>query len=211
VSPIDIDRGEAWRRAVRELVRPEYEHEALPDRIMRYVQQFFADLLNATGGGLAGGVIAAIVIVLVLGVLAGLLVWQAGRASRARATPVGEVLGGRARSAAEHRAEAERLAAQERWAEAVRERLRAVARDLEERALVGAQPGRTADELAAEAARSFPALAAELTTAARIFDDITYGEVPGTAAAYASLRDLDDRLRSTAPALAGGGAVVTRR
>ena len=73
--------------------------------------------------------------------------------------------------------------------------------------IVDSTPGRTAGELAAEAGRALPALAAELTAAARVFDDVTYGEVPGTAEAYGILRDrLDDRLRPR-PAAAGTKAV----
>ncbi|WP_449066361.1 DUF4129 domain-containing protein, partial [Planomonospora algeriensis] len=58
--------------------------------------------------------------------------------------------------------------------------LRAVARDLEERAVVEELPGRTADELAAEAGRALPGFAGELAEAARLFDDVTYGDLPGT-------------------------------
>ncbi|WP_344833498.1 DUF4129 domain-containing protein [Nonomuraea dietziae] len=60
-------------------------------------------------------------------------------------------------------------------------------------------PGKTADELAAEAGRSLPAFAEELAAAARAFDDVAYGGVPGSPAAYAMLRDLDERLRLARP------------
>ncbi|GAA5044105.1 hypothetical protein HNP84_004556 [Thermocatellispora tengchongensis] len=202
--PVDIERGEAQGRALRELLGGRYEHESLPDRVMRTVQQYLGDLFDTTAGP-AGGLLAVAGIVLVLGGLVALLVWQAKRASRGRAKRAAEdIFGARARSAAEHRAESERLAAEGQYAEAVRERLRAVARDLEERAVVDGLPGRTADELAREAGRALPAFAADLAAAARVFDDVTYGEVPGTPAAYETLRSLDERLRAAKPALAEG-------
>jgi hypothetical protein len=54
-----------------------------------------------------------------------------------------------------------------------------------------------------------PDLAAELRRAAVTFNDVTYGERPGTETAYRTIADLDDHLRSrraagaTAPATPG--------
>ena len=59
--------------------------------------------------------------------------------------------------------------------------------------------GRTADEMAAEAGLALPAEAAALRDAARMFDDICYGERPGTAAGYALVSDLDTRIKAAAP------------
>ncbi|MER7501293.1 DUF4129 domain-containing protein [Nonomuraea pusilla] len=214
-----IGRDDAARRAAEELLKPGYEKESLLDRLYRYVTQFLGDLLDgATGGGTTGGVIAAVVITLIiLGVLV-LVGRQLRKASRAAAPAAGGLFGERALTAAEHRAAAERLAAEGRWSEAIRERLRAIARDLEERALVDGMPGRTADELAAEAGTALPGFAAELAAAARSFDDVTYGGVEGTQEAYLSMSDLDERLRQARPAPlapahagAGGGSGATGR
>ncbi|TDC06767.1 DUF4129 domain-containing protein [Nonomuraea longispora] len=195
-----IDREEAARQAARELLDPAYETESLPDRVYRWVMQFLGDLVDATvGGGPAGGVIASVVIVLIiLGVIV-LISWQLRRSARRNAPAVGALFGRRTMSAAEHRQAAERLAAEEQWAPALQERLRAIARDLEERALVDGMPGRTADELAAEAAVSLPDLADELAMAARSFDDVTYGGVPGTREAYTRMAGLDDRVSQARP------------
>ncbi|MFB4282706.1 MULTISPECIES: DUF4129 domain-containing protein [unclassified Nonomuraea] len=207
-----IDRGEAARKAAEELLKPGYEQESLLDEIYRRVMQFLGDLADAAiGGGSTGGIIAAVLITLIiLGVIA-LVAWQLRRTARRRAQAVGGLFGERAMTAAEHRQAAERLATEGRWTEAVQERLRAIARDLEERALVDGMPGRTADELAAEAAVSLPGFAAELGAAARSFDDVTYGGVPGTREAYDAMASLDERLRqarpvplATAPVGAGG-------
>ena len=78
-------------------------------------------------------------------------------------------------------------------------------------------PGRTATELARDAGRAVPNLAAELVRAADAFNDVTYGERPGTESAYRMIADLDDHLRrhtaaatasSLAPAAAEGWAEV---
>ncbi|MFG1942051.1 DUF4129 domain-containing protein [Nonomuraea sp. NPDC048826] len=195
-----IGREEAAERAARELLGPQYAQEPLFDRLMRYARQFINDLLDATaGGGTAGGILAAIVILLLLVSVAVLITWQVRRAGRRRAAPSGELFDDRRLTAAEHRQAAERFAAESRWTEAIQERLRAIARDLEERALVDGMPGRTADELAAEAGLALPPFAADLTAAARSFDEVTYGGVPGTSAAYDFMTALDTRLATARP------------
>ncbi|MFJ2032381.1 DUF4129 domain-containing protein [Streptosporangium sp. NPDC087985] len=200
-SPIDIDRGRARREAAQELLRSEYAKESLIDRAIRAVDQFLGDLLDQQSIGIVGSVTAWAVLAVIVAAAVVAVVMIARRVSRNGTAHREGIFGDRRRTAAEHREAAERLAGEGRWAEAVRERLRAVARDLEDRAIVDSMPGRTADELAAEAGRALPEFAAELTAAARVFDDVTYGEVPGTAEAYGVLRDLDGRLRTARPAL----------
>ncbi|TMR98230.1 DUF4129 domain-containing protein [Nonomuraea basaltis] len=195
-----IDREEAARRAAEELLKPGYEKESLLDLLYRRFDQFLGDLVDAaTGGGPVGGIIASAVIVLIIIGVIVLISWRLRKTARRNALAVGALFGERAMSAAEHRQAAERLAAEGRWGEAIQERLRAIARDLEERALVDGMPGRTADELAAEAALALPGFAAELAAAARSFDDVTYGGVPGTREAYEAMSLLDDQLRQARP------------
>lgn len=203
-----VDRGEAADRAARELLDPGYEHESLFDLIHRRVTQFLGDLVDAVGGGgSAGGIIAAALIVAILLGVMTLITWRLRRTARQRAPGTSGLFGGRTMNAADHRREAERLAAEGAWTEAVQERLRAIARDLEERAIVDGMPGRTAHELANEAAWSLPGFAGELAAAARSFDDVTYGGVLGTREAYERMASLDDRLRQARPApLATAGA-----
>jgi hypothetical protein len=55
-------------------------------------------------------------------------------------------------------------------------------------------PGRTASELATDAAARLPALAADLSRAASAFNDVAYGATPGTRAAYQLIAELDGRL-----------------
>ncbi|MGZ8815633.1 MAG: DUF4129 domain-containing protein, partial [Mycobacterium sp.] len=71
--------------------------------------------------------------------------------------------------------------------------------------VLDAIPGRTATELARDAGKALPALAAELTQAASSFNDVTYGERPGTESAYRMIADLDDHLRSNTRTNADAG------
>ena len=70
-------------------------------------------------------------------------------------------------------------------------------------------PGRTADELAAQAGARFPGHAADLAAAARLFDQIRYGGGAGTRDGYERLCALDAALAGTAlpdrPGAAGAG------
>lgn len=83
---------------------------------------------------------------------------------------------------------ADQLAAAGRYAEAVRERLRAIVRDLIERGLIPPSPGWTVTELARQASLTVPALTGSLTGGAEIFSRIWYGLVPATAADDAAMR-----------------------
>jgi hypothetical protein len=202
-----IGRGDGADRAARELLDPQYTDEALLDRLYRYFDQFLGDLMDGVaGGGTAGGIIAAVLIVLILLAVATLVGWQLRKTSRRNAMTAGALFGARTTTAAEHRRTAERLASEGHWSEAVQERLRAIARDMEERALVDGMPGRTADELAAEAGAALPDFAAELTAAARSFDEVAYGGVAGTRGAYETMAALDERLRLARPVPMGGTA-----
>ncbi|GGK64783.1 hypothetical protein Sme01_25110 [Sphaerisporangium melleum] len=197
-----IGRDEARRRAVEELVKPEYQQESLLERAYRMLREFIDTLMDGAPGGVPGGVLALVLVLLLVAGLLVLIAWQARRATGVRRAAAEGLFGPRARTAEEHRAEAERMATESRWSDAIRERLRAVARDLEDRAIVTPQAGRTADELAGAAGRELPALAPALAAAARLFDDVTYGQVPGTAEGYGSLVDLDAAVRAARPAAA---------
>jgi hypothetical protein len=76
---------------------------------------------------------------------------------------------------------ADRLAAEGRYAEAVRERLRAIVRGLAERRAVEVLPGMTVTEVAHAAAAVAPRVEPPLRGATGIFSDIWYGQLPATA------------------------------
>jgi hypothetical protein len=75
---------------------------------------------------------------------------------------------------------ADELAAAGRYAEAVRERLRAIVKELVERGVIEHRPGWTVTELAAAAARERPTTADPLRAAAGVFSGIWYGLLPAT-------------------------------
>ncbi|MEU6104237.1 DUF4129 domain-containing protein [Streptomyces flaveolus] len=202
--PVTTPRDPAQEAARRELSKRMY-HDNDPSWVQRalnalwdWIDELFARASTATPGGTLGLVV---VIVAVLAVL-GALWWRLGTPRR---TPVSApaLFDDRPRSAADHRAAAEAHAAQGHWSQAVQERMRAVVRALEERALLDIRPGRTADEAATEAGRALPAHGGRLRAAARDFDDVAYGGRPGTEQSYRRLADLDRDLERSKPLLAG--------
>ncbi|QSB15958.1 DUF4129 domain-containing protein [Natronosporangium hydrolyticum] len=91
--------------------------------------------------------------------------------------------------AAELAVSADQLAAQGRYAEAVRERLRAIVRELVERQVLGYQAGWTVTELAAAGGAAVPAAAAPLAAASETFSRIWYGHRPAGPAEDAAMRN----------------------
>lgn len=200
--PVDIPRLPAREAAERELSKPMY-HENDPNLLERALDRFWewlAGVLDAAAGASPGGPLGLVVIALVVVALAAALWWRLGTPHRT-AVAGDALFDDRPLSAAEHRTTAEAHAAAGRWNQAVQERMRAIVRSLEERALLEPRPGRTADEAAAEAGRPLPAHAEALRSAARTFDDVTYGGRTANQQAYTRLRDLDTELGRAKPDL----------
>lgn len=201
--PLTIPRAPAREAARRELSKHMY-HENDPGWFERalnafwdWVEDLFSNASTVTPGGTLGLVVVIVVVLAVLGALW----WRLGAPHR-QPTSAAALFDDRPRSAAEHRAAAEAHAAQGHWSQAVQERMRAVVRSLEERALLDARPGRTADEAAAEAGRALPSHTDRLRAAARDFDDVTYGGRSGTEQSYHRITELDRDLERTKPQLA---------
>ncbi|MFF3211415.1 DUF4129 domain-containing protein [Streptomyces sp. NPDC002886] len=197
---------EAAREAARhELSKPAY-HENDPGLVQRALNRFWewvGDLFDRASGATPGGTLGLLAIIVFALLVTAALWWRLGTLGRTASRTPGTLFDDGVRSAADHRASAEALAGEGRWSEAVQERMRAVVRSLEERTLLDPRPGRTADEAAAEAARSLPSHATALRTAARTFDDVTYGAHPATPDMYATLTTLDGALSHTKPLLTG--------
>ena len=85
---------------------------------------------------------------------------------------------------------ADRLAAEGRYAEAVRERLREMVRLLVVRQVVEPRPGLTVVELTEAAARTRPQVGPTLHAAGAIFSDLWYAQRPATAAHDRRMREL---------------------
>ena len=76
----------------------------------------------------------------------------------------------------------------------MRERLRAVVRELEALGVLDPRPGRTADEVAREAGTAVPEVADDLSRAVGVFAEVWYGGRPADAEGYAVLVEVDRRL-----------------
>lgn len=98
-------------------------------------------------------------------------------------------------TADQHRKRADEHAAAGRYGEAIRERMRAVTRELEDRGVLDSRPGRTADEIAAEAGRLVPGIRTDLRRGAWIFDEVWFGERTATATWDAEMAAIDTRIR----------------
>jgi hypothetical protein len=203
--PVDPDAETAreWLRA--ELADPVYhERPNLLQRAWDWILEQLAQAQDAVGG--LDTRVATLIAVGILVVAVAIALVVAGpvrRARRDRRASV-DVFGDDTRTAAELRAAADAAAAQGRWSDAVLDRFRALLRSLEERVVLEARPGRTADEGAREAGVRLPACAEDLTRAARLFDDVCYGDADATAEDDAWLRALDTRVAATRPAAVAG-------
>ncbi|MFE2061444.1 DUF4129 domain-containing protein [Streptomyces sp. NPDC059467] len=201
--PVTIPRDPAREAARRELSKRMY-HENDPglfQRALNAVLDWIDRLLSVAASATPGGALGLVVVVLAVIAVLGALWWRLGTPRRQPASAAA-LFDDRPRSAAEHRAAAEAHAAQGHWNQALQERMRGVVRALEERALLDARPGRTADEAAAEAGRALPAHTDGLRAAAREFDDVTYGGRRATQASYERIAELDRDLERTKPVLA---------
>ena len=201
--PVDIDRDQARAAARRELADPAYR-AAEPswfERALAWVFEQLAELLGDVAATVPTG-IGSLVILAVLVVIVAIIVrLRMGKAVGTGRRREGRVFSGRPRTAAEHRRAAEDALARDELGEAVRERFRAVVRELEQRGLLDERPGRTADEAAAEGAEQLPGCAAELGMAARIFDDVWYGGRPATREAYDEVAAADVEVQAQRPAV----------
>ncbi|MFE0511570.1 DUF4129 domain-containing protein [Streptomyces sp. NPDC058964] len=200
--PVTIPRDPAREAARRELSKRMY-HENDPGLFQRALDAFWNWLDRVFGAASAatpGGAIGLLVVILAVVAVLAALWWRLGTPRR-RPTSTPALFDDRPRSAAEHRAAAEAHAAQGHWNQALQERMRAIVRALEERALLDVRPGRTADEAAAEAGRTLPSHADRLGAAAREFDDVTYGGRRAGERSYQRIAELDRDLEGTKPVL----------
>lgn len=199
-----VGRDEAREIARRELEKPIYHRddpsllERMFQRVSDWLDELFSTVADPGRGGRGGGWIALTVIIVALVAVIAIVLWMMWGRQNTRSER-STLLEDRPSAARDHRANAARHAADGQWAEAIRERLRAVARDLEERAILDPRPGRTADELAEQTAQALPDLAEELHVGVRIFDDVWYGDRPATREGYERLTALDKLVQSARP------------
>ena len=195
-----IGRQTGQRLARDELAKAVYHpHQSFGQWLLSHAGSLLTKFFNGTSGAIPGGWWAMVALAaLAAGVVAVILRWI-GPVARSHRTAAGALSGHALLTAREHREQAERSAAEGDYSAAILEYLRAIAAGLEERAVLIPDLGRTADELAAEAGRLLPGHAAELTAAARLFDDVCYGEQHGTRAGCERLRDLAAAIAPAGP------------
>lgn len=194
--PAPLTRGGAAHAAHDELskhvyqqARPSIEQQVI-SAVERWLVNAYHRIIQATPGGAVG------LLVIIAAVAGAVLVFsRRGVSARRRGGQTGLELPADT-SSDQLRAQADALASRGEWAEAVRARLRAVVRLLEERGVIDPRPGRTASEVAAEAGDARPDLRDQLRKSAQTFGEIWYGRRPATAADDAVLRELDAALRA---------------
>jgi hypothetical protein len=205
LAAVPVGRDEARRAAEEELSKGIYhQNDPSPiDRAIDAVLDWIGDLLSRVSGATPGGAGGVLVLFLLIVGLAAFVLHRTGPLRRGARTGVPRIeLSGNV-DAEEHRRRADAHAAEGRFAEAVRERMRAIVRELESRGVLEPRPGRTADEVARDAGALVPVVAAELRTAAAVFDEVWYGGRPATAQAEAAVRQADQRIRQAQLAVAG--------
>jgi hypothetical protein len=189
-----LSREEAAEAARDELAKRPYQdaQPSLAVRAITWVLERLADLLDTAAATAPGGLLG---VLLLLALLAAVVAVVLTRLRPGR-TGSGRMLfdAGRTLTAADHRTRAAEAAAAGRFDDAVRERLRAVVRELEARGVLDPRPGRTADEVAREAGAAVPEVAGDLRRAVQVFDEVWYGGRPATAESYRVLVEVDDRL-----------------
>lgn len=136
---IDIDRDAAHRAAQDELNKPIYSKGSAADQFLDWLNDLIYRMLQKTAT-VPGGWFTATVLLILLAVAVFVAVHVARRTMRARRGGDQLLFEAAQLTAAQHRATAESYAAEGDWAAAIRHRLRAVARQLEETGVLAAAP-----------------------------------------------------------------------
>jgi hypothetical protein len=205
--PVDPDAPVAQRWLEQELSKPQYQgsRPSLFQQILQSFLDWLQSLLPKTGpGGLRLPDLSALLPVLLVLLVVGLLVVafivfgvpRLNRRSRAGDELFGE---DDDRDADALRRDAARAAAAGDYATAIAELFRALARRLDERAVVSTFPGTTARGFARRAGEAFPAAADRLAVCAIDFDDVRYLGGAGTPEQWGRIRELEAQLHDARP------------
>ncbi|HVB41567.1 MAG TPA: DUF4129 domain-containing protein [Streptosporangiaceae bacterium] len=187
------------RREGQRLARKELAEVSFFQRVLNWLGHLLSATSSAVPTGWFGLIVLAVLAVLVITVV---VFWI--RPARSRRSTAASILTRQVRSAQDYRKAAVRLASESDFARAIVEGVRAIAAELEERAILPPRPARTADELAVEAGRELPALADDLRAVTRLFDDVRYGDRDGTKAGYDLVTKVDGQVQSAARRDGGG-------
>lgn len=203
-TPVSPDREEARRWAIEELAKPQYP--AAQPSWLEQLWNDFVDWLASLDGGDTGPdgdfavpLIGALAVVLVI---VAVLVVRPRLNARRRAAK--EVFDDEpALDADVYRSRASAAAGRNDWQAAVVEQFRALVRSAEDRAIIEARAGRTADEAADELGQAFGPARQQLDSAASVFDAVRYGKAEASAADYEAVRTLDSDLAAMKPGFDG--------
>jgi hypothetical protein len=209
-----VTRDGAREEARRELSKSIYDEaepswftrliEWINDKIASFFDWLTPDPSDKGIGGFTGlGTLALLIVIVVVVVVVRRWLGPVRRAAR---TDDSDVDLHSTLSSEALREQAEEFARRGAYAEAVRARLRAAVRMLEEKGVLDPRPGRTAGEIVTEVARTAPQAAEPLREAVTVFSEIWYGERPATQASYAALARADEVLATLhRPGRSGAG------
>lgn len=197
--PVLPDADEARRWAVEELAKSEYR-SAEPGWLDELWRGFLDWLASLDGPSNVEGNVAAPLTGVVIAVLIAAAIIVARPRLNPRTKNLQEVFDADTSvSASDYRGSAAAAAAQGNWSAAVVQCFRALVRAAEDRNILDARPGRTADEVARELAGVFVPEAPRLDWAAMTFDRIRYGHGAAARGDYDAMTALDDSLQSLKP------------
>lgn len=206
-----LSREGAREAARRELAKPPYHRDdpSLTERVLRAVGRWVSELFDRAAAAGPGSRIGVVLLVALLAVVIVAVRLRVGPLARRGTTPAA-LMGDPARTPEDYRQAAARAARSGDYASALRDRLRAVAREVEVRGVTEPRAGRTAAELILELTGALPGLDSRLPAAFTAFAAVWYGGRPAVRADYelavaadeALLRGLRHR-RVTDPAGAG--------
>jgi hypothetical protein len=203
-APVTPGPDEARELLIRELAKQPYQDAkpGLLQDLLRGFLQWVEDVVSSLQGldANAGTLVVGLAVLLLIAAMIWIVKPRLDRRRR-REAEVFDV--GMARTADGHRTLAAAAAAQGDWNAAVAEQFRALVRAAEERTVLEAQPGRTADEVAGRLGPAFPGHADSLRRTAALFDAVRYGNVPADRDGYRAVQELDTALAAASPAFPG--------
>lgn len=201
----DDEQARQW--TTDELSKGVYQ-EAKPslfDQIANNILDWLGSLLNDIAGVNAN--LGSVVITVAAVLLIGLAIWLIKpRLNRSRAQEDEMFDDDTLLAAAQHRSAAAAASEKGNFSQAVLEQFRAIVRAAEERAVIDPRPGRTAGEVARQLQTAFPDRREALAHAARLFNEIRYGDAAGGRPGFEELVELDRDLLNLRPVYAGNSA-----
>ncbi|MGI8644855.1 MAG: DUF4129 domain-containing protein [Nocardioides sp.] len=193
-DPPLVPNGDEGRSLLRrELLRPEYNDQALISRFVDWLRDKITQGVDVASGSPPLATLAAMVLLVLLVVALGWLLSRAQMTSRARGVGA-PALTDEGLTARELRRRAEAALAEGRHEDAVVDGFRALALRQIERGRIEDVPGATAHELAGALGASYPPRSERVAGAADVFDAVLYGDRPATAAQARETLALDDEL-----------------